>query len=230
MKIEFRLEQFSGPLELLLGLLDDRKLSINEIALSEVTEQYISHVEQLEEGNPDELADFLLIATRLLLLKARALLPQSTPEEDDEINLADQLRLYKSFLRVSKAVDVLWQSGKKSIFRVEPPRKPEHFIAPLHFSLDTVRASMVQLVNRLQPPKPLPQTRIDRTMSMKEKILQIRGLLKLQMKTSFYDLVGNKQNRTELIVCFLALLELVKQKTVHIAQDGEFRDIVVHRA
>lgn len=228
MSVEFTLEQFSGPLDLLLSLLDDQKLSISDISLSHVTEQYLYHIEQLEETNAQDLADFLLVATRLLLLKSRALLPQFLPEEDEGPDLADQLRLYKAFIAASKKVHDVWLSSSRSVFRVEPPRKAEGFVPPQNLTLDEVRKSMVQLVSRLKPRKPLPQTRIDSTVSMKQKIHHIRTLLKNRKKAGFHELVASRQNRTELIVSFLALLELAKQKTVSLHQEETFSDIMIH--
>lgn len=226
--MEFKLAQFSGPLDVLLALLDEQKLSISDVALSAVTEQYLHYVDQLEETNPHELADFLVIATKLLLLKSRTLLPQFLPEEDEEMDLAEQLRLYKAFVQASKKINEAWLSSRRSIFRIEPPRAAEGFVPPANLTLEEVKKSMVQLIGRLTPPKPLPETRIDKTVSMKEKIDHIRGLLKKAKKHNFHTLLSNRRNKTEMIVSFLALLELVKQKTVSLQQEDNFSDIMIH--
>lgn len=229
MNAEIKLEQFSGPLDLLLSLLSEQKLSISELALSQITEQYLDYLDKLGENRTEELADFLVIATRLLLLKSKSLLPQFSPEEEEEPSLEDQLKLYKKFLDASKKMNKIWMNDQKSSFRVEPPRMPEGFIPPSNLTLDFIHESMVQLVNRIAPPKPLPKTEIDRTISVKEKIAQIRKLLQRKKITGFFEILENAENKTEVIVGFLALLELLKQGNVGLKQQGVFGDITIEK-
>jgi len=229
MKPELTLDQFSGPLDLLLSLLEESKLNISEVSLSSITEQYLTYLDTLEDNRAEELADFLVVGSRLLLLKSKMLLPQFAPEEDEGTSLEEQLRLYKVFLEASKGVNRLWQADSRSFFRFEPPRRPLQFVAPINLSRDSLRQSMLQLVDRLTPPKPLPETAIDRAVSMKETIDRIRALLKKNRRLSFGELLTSAHNRTEVIVSFLALLELVKQKAVALRQREIFSDIVIEK-
>ena len=80
---DFTLDQFTGPLDLLLGLINEQKMDISEVSLSKVTEQYLNKLEQMEDKQPEELAEFLLVAARLLFLKSKKLLPQFSPEEEE---------------------------------------------------------------------------------------------------------------------------------------------------
>lgn len=223
----FKTEQFSGPLDLLLQLIQNNKLDITTVALSEVTEQYLHYLDSLEEKNAEDLADFLVIATRLLLIKSKNLLPQLLPDDDDGPTLEAQLRLYKMFVDVSKKVNTLWLRPAHAVFRVESPRKAVGFIPPANATLEALHTSMVQLVNRLRPPKALPETRIDRTVSIKEKIDTIRRLLQKSKHIGFHDVVSEARNRTEVIVTFLAILELMKQRFVALEQEDSFGDIVI---
>ncbi|MBT4071269.1 MAG: segregation/condensation protein A [Candidatus Magasanikbacteria bacterium] len=229
MSVSFSTGQFDGPLELLLSLISEKKMNITEISISEVTEQYLSYVDTLEEINADELVDFLVIAAKLVLVKARMLLPQFSAEEEDEQSLEEQLRIYKQFVEASTHIQSYWQSGKHGVFREEP--RHTRIDAPLPNSLtqDGLHQSMVQLVHRLAPKKPLPQMSIDRHMTMKKKIDYIRSLLKKTKKVRFGDIISQAENKTEMIVGFLALLELVKQKTIHLQQDSAFGDITIHK-
>ena len=229
MKPELTLDQFSGPLDLLLSLLEESKLNISEVSLSSITEQYLTYLDTLEDNRAEELADFLVVGSRLLLLKSKMLLPQFAPEEDEGTSLEEQLRLYKVFLEASKGVNRLWQADRRSFFRFEPPRRQLQFVAPINLSRDSLRQSMLQLVDRLTPPKPLPETAIDRAVSMKETIDRIRALLKKNRRLSFGELLTSAHNRTEAIVSFLALLELVKQKAVALRQREIFSDIVIEK-
>jgi len=229
MKPNLELKEFSGPLDLLLSLIKDNKFDINELSLSKVTEQYLKYLDTLEKNKAEELADFLVVGTRLLLLKSRALLPQFVSEEDEETSLEEQLKLYKSFIDASRKIDKLWKDKNKLVFRIELPRKREEFVSPNNLAQDNLHKSMVQLVNRLKPPKPLFSTTIDRAVSMKEKIDSIRNILNKSGKVNFFEILKDVKNRTEVIVSFLALLELVKQKNVVLKQRDIFSNISVEK-
>lgn len=225
------LEQFTGPLDLLLALIAEEKMPITELSLSKVTEQYVAYVESLEEDaiSPEELADFLVIAAKLLLLKSKALLPFFTKEEEDGPSLADQLRLYKAFIDASKSVNKLWLNPSRALFRAEPLRKSEGFVPPANVTLASVCQSMLQLINRLAPPKPLPKTLMDKAVSLKEKIASLKSLIQKHKSLLFHHTIENVRNKTEVIVSFLALLELVKQQEVQFNQETQFGDIFLER-
>ena len=133
MAVKVKTTHFSGPLDLLLSLIAEKKMSITELALAEVTEQYVHSIDALEEKDPDELADFLVIATKLLLLKSKSLLPQFFPEEEDGPSLAEQLKLYKAFVDASKKIHAIWEQSNNIYFRIEPTRRPTEFIPPENF-------------------------------------------------------------------------------------------------
>lgn len=227
--MDVTLQQFTGPLDLLLSLIEDEKLDVSEIALAHVTEQYLTYLETDETSDPEALADFLVIATRLLLLKSKVILPDLTPDDEGGQSLEAQLRLYRAFVRASRSVSARWVSSVQSFFRFEPPRYPTTFVAPGALTLPALRDSMRHLVARLQPPKPLPETTIDSTVSMKEKIQMIREFLGKKKSFSLHEVIASAENKTELIVCFLAILELLKQHVVHLQQQDTFSDIVIHR-
>lgn len=227
--MQIKLKKFEGPFDLLLSLIDGNELDISEVAISEVTEQYLEYLDTLEKVKPEELADFLVVATKLLLLKSKLLLPQLGKEEDDGPSLQDQLKLYKAFLEASKNIDKMWMDGRAGAFRIEPPHRPKEFVPPENLTLESLRESMIQLVNRLTPPKALPQTQIDKAVTMKEKIDRIRQLLKTKKSFSFSEILASGGNKTEVIIGFLALLELVKGRVVGLRQEGVFGEIVVER-
>ena len=228
--IHVKVSQFEGPYDLLLTLIQDQELDITEIAISEVTEQFLNHLDSLDQEKPEELADFLVVATKLLLHKSRILLPQFGPQEDEGPSLEDQLKLYKQFVDASKSINEMWLSDTKGAYRIEPPRKAEGFMPGTVVTLERLHESMLQLVHRLAPPKAIPQAHIDKTVSMKEKIDTIRTLLKKSKNISFHEVLESSQNRTEVIVGFIALLELFKDKTIAITQDENFGDIMINSA
>jgi segregation and condensation protein A len=223
-------EVFTGPLGLLLSLLEEKKMDVTEIALSQVTEQFLAYLDTLGARKEEELADFLVVATKLLLLKSRALLPQFFPEEEEEAgSLEEQLRLYKRFVEASKKMNALWLDARRTLFREEPPTRPEGFVPPKHVSAEQLRHVFADLLKRLEPPKPLPKTYIDKTVSVREKIDEIRAFLKKKRRLIFSEAIIDKKNKTEIIVGFLALLELVKQQQIGLKQQGTFTDIVIEK-
>lgn len=201
-------------------------MDITEVSLGEVTEQYLNYIEQVEEIMPDELADFLVVASRLLLIKARALLPQLMPEEVGQNDLTEQLRLYRMFVEVSKKINDMWLDTRVAYGRIEPFRIPENPIPPENLTTTNMQNVMRRLIHKLTPSKKLPRTYIDRTVSLKEKIEELRNFLKRNKRVSFSEMLGTG-NRTEIIVSFLAILELVKQKTVELHQQELFSEITI---
>lgn len=227
--MEIALKQFTGPLDALLQLVEERKMPITELSISAVTEQYLQYLDTLEETDPNELADFLVVAAKLLLLKSKALLPQFAPEEDEGPNLIDQLRLYKMFVAASRQLEARWLTSLRGYGRVEPIRVVVDPTPPANVTIDSLRLSMAKLVQRLKPPKPLPRTTIDRAVSLKEKIAHLRQLLTQHGSVNFFTTMVDRTSRTDVIVGFLALLELVKQQAASVDQDELFGDIVIKR-
>jgi len=225
MNNDLQLEQFSGPLDLLLSLISENQLDISQISISQVTEHYLDYLSRLDESKAEELADFLVVASKLLLMKARRLMPQFALSEDEGPSLEDQLRLYKLFVEASRKINTFWESKEKASFRVEPARKAEGFVWPNNVDQKALKVSFLHLLSRLKPPKDLPQTYIDKAISMKEKIDTIRHLLKNRKKAYFFDVLDEANNKTEIIVSFLAILELVKQRSIFLTQDSTFGDI-----
>ncbi|MBU0661445.1 segregation/condensation protein A [Patescibacteria group bacterium] len=227
MEVSFSTGQFSGPLALLLSLIQEKKMTITDIALSEVTEQYLCYVDTLEEIDADELVDFLVIAAKLVLLKSKMLLPQFSFEQEDETSLEEQLRVYQQFVEASKVIEAKWQDKAHGVFRTEPMHIRIDRPLPERLVQSELHQTMLQLVHRLAPRKALPQVQIDRQVSMKHKIDHIRALLKKTKRIRFQDIITHTENKTEMIVGFLALLELVKQRSIHLTQSGNFEDIIV---
>ena len=228
--MDFKLQQFTGPLDLLLNLVGEQKMNISDVSLSTVTEQYLQYLEKLEEREPEEMADFLLIAARLLLLKSKKLLPQLTSDEEEGPSLEDQLRLYQAFVEASKKLNKRWLSGIRADFRIEPARRPKEFAPPKNLSQHLLQEFFLKLLQRIKPLPELPQTKMDRAVSVRDRIETIRALLQKAESVSFRELLGKASNRSEIIANFLALLELVKQEDVSLKQGNNFDDIIIGQA
>jgi segregation and condensation protein A len=228
-----KVKQFEGPLDLLLQLIEEQKLPITEVALAEVTEQYIRLLNQSVDKKieADQLADFLVVAARLLLIKSRALLPFLQWEEAaDEEELTTQLKIYKQYLAASKVVQSIIAKKRFSFSRQKLLTGTEiSFAPPSKLIKSTLAETFRRLLERIEPETSLPTEVIRKTISIQEKIQQIRERIYRQATTHFSDILKESKDKTEVIVSFLALLELVKQKLVVVKQDKTFDDIVIEK-
>lgn len=227
---QIKLEKFEGPLGLLLQLIEQEKLEITEISLSQVTESYLSYLKGASEIPEDELADFLVIAAKLLLLKSKSLLPNLSMEAEAGLNLADQLKMYKEFAEAAKKVEVLIKKKKFAYFR-EVVFRPEDvgFFPPRGLKVEKIKKIFEEILERIKPWLDLPRQTLEKTISIKEKIFYIQNLLKKSGHFGFRQLLCDAQTKAEIIVSFLALLELMKQQTIVVIQKEVFEEIRVER-
>ena len=227
-----KVQQFEGPLDLLLQLIEDEKLEITQISLASVTEQYLTvlHQSASRQISAHELADFLVVAARLLLIKSRALLPFLAWEEEEGEALSTQLKIYKEYLEASKVVQAMiakkrFAYSREKLLTVEPIGfQPPPNLKPERLA-EVFRAVISGLVAELAMPTDV----VRKTISIQEKIQQIRERIYQQATSKFSDILREAKDRTEVIVSFLALLELIKQRTVSVKQDSIFEDILIEK-
>lgn len=219
-------EQFSGPLDLLLTLIEREEFDITTISLAQVADEYLRYVRTSPAIDANNLADFLLVAGRLIWLKSKALLP--TLELDNEpADLATQLKLYKAYADAAKELEKMISAKQFSVTRDKFPEqvRPE-FHPPESLTAGGMGELFMLVINRLQPLMKLPQKMLERVISIEEKITDLRERISRQAHTTFRELV-ERGDKSEAIVSFLALLELVKQRTVHLHQEELFGDITI---
>ena len=231
MPYRVQLEQFQGPFDLLLQLIEQEKLKITEISLSAVTEQYIKYLQTVEELYPSELADFLVVATKLLLIKSRTLLPYLTADEEEEGNLEEQLKIYKEFAAAAQTLEGIIRQKRFTEGRVDSLYlHPEIIFTPPKGVTDkTMHDFFCDVLEQLEPIIRLPNAAIAKAVTLKEKINHLRARLLKKAKLSFRDLIMSSKNKTDVIVTFLALLELVKQEFICVKQDKNFEDIKIEK-
>lgn len=231
-----KLEQFEGPLALLVKLIDKAELDITQVSLAKVADQYIAHLKALTNIDPEEMADFLVVASRLLLIKAKALLPYLLPEEEEAIeDLEEQLRMYKEFLEATKKVETMI-AGKKFMFVREFNRKSlvanlagsGIFAPPPKLKAGDLAAIMKELIAAIAPPpEPLQEKTVEASLSIEDKISLIIDTVAKKVKSRFSELLKGTSSKVEIVVSFLAMLELVKQRTITADQDELFSEIEI---
>ncbi len=227
---QIKIEKFEGPLDLLLQLIEQQQLDITQVALSQVTDQYLEYLRGLEEQSPGELADFLVVAAKLLVLKSKALLPYLTWEEEEGEDLETQLRMYKTFLEASRAIDGLIRQKRFTFFRERPFLSAEViFSPPKKLTKDHLTKIFQQILARLEPIINLPQKALAKTISIKERIERIRNLIFEKAVFNFDELLAGGASKLDVIINFLALLELIKQREIVALQDNLFQGIRIKR-
>lgn len=230
MRFEVELDKYTGPLQLLLELIEKQKLPITDVSLTKVTDDYLKYV-NTNETSLEELADFLVIATRLLLLKSRILLPSDETEEiETETSLAAQLQLYQIFVKAAEILDQQHKNTQRSFSRAQADVvKLDKFILPEELSVDELRNSFSSLLKRLEPFFRIKQATIERVVSVKERLKEIHDVILSRATLSFRDLIAKGKSKVDVVVSFLAMLELVKQRSINAIQSEPFSDIELRR-
>ncbi len=222
---------YEGPLDLLLTLIDKAELDITRLALAQVTDQYLAYLESIEFKDPTEISYFLVVAARLIQIKSEALLPspptREIGEEDPGEALAQQLILYKKFKEVSHFFFLLEEKHQSTFLHIAPDYKTEGILDLSGITINEIaEAARMVLMGKNDPTFgdaviTLPQVTI------REKIGLIVSTLRENGSVSFSSMLQNKNNRLELVVTFLALLELVKQHLIETRQDQLFSEIML---
>ncbi len=228
-----KLQQFEGPLDLLLSLIEEQKLSITDIALAEVTEQFLNYVKQLEQIEPTALADYLNIAAKLLVIKSKAILPSLEVAEDDEAepeeDLTSKLILYKKFKEVARYLRQVDSQNQQGFIRTAVFSQKVNFFPDPHVTAQTLHDSILKVLQQLKELDNLPKARVKEAVSIQEKISHLQDSLASRIETSLSELLAEAKNKDEVIVTFLALLELIKQRIFSVEQELLFTDVKIKK-
>ena len=230
---QVRLEVFEGPLDLLLHLIEKQELDITRVSVLAVIDQYLDYIRDPACLSASNLADFLVLAAKLLLIKSRALLPAAPtaetgePEEDLGEELAQQLRDYKRFREVANELREREKLGLRAYLR-------EAAIPQLERQLDVSGISLEDLLTAVQTAlaarpelTPVGEVAEGPTFSITHKMAELEACLGQRGTCVFQHLLHLAVSRLEIIVTFLALLELIKARKVRAEQDRPFGEIVL---
>lgn len=226
---QVKIEQFEGPLALLLDLIEQDKLDIAQVSLATVADQFLRRVNALgSQMAAGDLADWLLIASKLLMIKSRLLLQNSAGNEEDEgRDLEEQLKIYKIYLRAGRGLRNRI-AGKRFAFTHPPARGMVRFLPPKKLMpAELVRAMRELIANLSRTFTVLPKAALKKVVSLQEKIRSLRAFLARAGQIKFRDLITMAGGRAEVVVSFLAVLELAKQRELLAVQEAE--EIMIKR-
>ncbi len=223
---------YEGPLDLLLELIEKAELDITRLALAQVTDQFLNYLSKIQDREPDEVSAFLVVATKLLQIKSSALLPntatddfQSSEEEDPGDALARQLIIYRKFKEKAQWLDIRQDAGLHSYLRIAAV--PYKYVSKI--DITNITLEDLQEVARSIFTKNWDLQRLDTVVSLpkitiRDRIQTILFLLHETQQLLFKNIPRN-QTRTEIVISFLAMLELIKQNILLAQQDSLFGDI-----
>lgn len=229
-------DTFQGPMDLLLNLIEEHKLHISKVSLAEVADEYIEYVQQQENIPTAHMAHFVLVASTLVLIKSKALLPtlELTKEEETEVSeLEYRLKVYKLIKEASQILNKRF--GKQMLFMHEEHAQNEDvFIPDETITSTTIRQAVANIIQEFPVAPALTRTVVENVMSLEDMIEQLHSRVKKAMKLHFSDMVQrgdtSREQKMNIATTFLALLELVKQQQVAVSQNGAFTDIEIQHS
>jgi segregation and condensation protein A len=224
-------EVYLGPLDLLIDLIERRKLLVNDISLVSVTDDYMRYVAALEQNPLRDMAEFIVLAATLLLIKSRSLLPvlELTETEEENIeNLEERLRHYQIYRSAGKLIESLF--GKQVSFerRYVPDREPI-FMPDKFTTVDALERAIGDVLANLPKKPEKPKVQVRKVVSLEEMVERLRERFERQFSFTFRELTSGGGERTTVIVGFLAVLEMVKQGSILVKQGARCEEIQIER-
>ena len=223
---------FEGPLDLLLQLIERAELDITAVSLALVTDQYLAYIHQMKVP-ADEISAFLVVAAKMIQIKSEALLPRPPVREggDEDLgeSLARQLRIYKRFKELSNWLDERERRHLHTYLRVAPPPKVEGHLDLSDITLADLMAAAEDIFSEEAEKLALGSVITAPRITIREKIFLIAERLSKSRNSTFGSLLGKKPTRLEVVVTFLALLELIKRYHVSAIQERLFSDIQIEK-
>lgn len=222
---------YEGPLDLLLQLIERAELDITRLALAQVTDQYLAYLHTLQDHIAEEASAFLIIAAKLIQIKSEALLPRPPHREEGEEDpgeaLARQLIQYKKFKRAAEYLAQLDELGLRTYLRLSPPPRPETSLDLSGVRLEDLIDAARSVFARSVPSAELKTVVSPSPITIRQKISQIISQLRLKGKATFYSFIHSARSRLEIVVTFLAMLELVKRHHIEARQERLFGEIEI---
>lgn len=219
-------DSYQGPFELVLDLIEKRKLLVNDLALSQITDDYIQHVRGQATFPVEETANFIQIAATLLLIKSKSLIPDLALTEEEQGDVEDlklRLRIYEQVREAAREIGRIF--GRTPLYTAGE-RKVEPMFAPSRdLQADALAAALSNLLAAREAVEELPEARVRPLVTIEEMMDRLHSRVQSALSLSFKQFTGSATERVEVIVSFLALLELVKQGAVAVEQNLPFSDI-----
>lgn len=234
MNYQFHINDFEGPLDLLLHLIKVNEMDIYDINISEITEQYINFINEVKENEIDIAADYLLMASELVHIKSNSLINTDNEEEEEEFEIATKEELTKRLLEYQAIKELTTSFQELSEKRSEIYTKLPSDLSDYKEEVDlTNQGSLDDLVNAFQlflerqkHMKPLSTKITRKEYSIEERTISIRNILKEKKQVQFFELFDNL-TKSYVVVTFLSVLEMTKNNEIKLTQENSFSPLII---
>ena len=232
MDITFVIDDFEGPLDLLLHLIKEKKMDLLNLKIEVIIDEYLNFIDKMERMNLDIASSYLVMASELIEMKSRLLLPrleEETEEEDPKETLVNRLIEYQKYKDLTSDFKEL-ESERKMIYTRLPENLKEYneenkLINNSDITLDDLLLAFKKFLERKKLEEPLTTKVTKKEMSVEERTVSIRNILKKKNKVNFLELF-DVLNKEYVVVTFLAILEMAKKNEIKISQDSKYGDII----
>ena len=233
MNYSIKINEFEGPLDLLLHLIKESNINIVDIEINEITKQYLDYINKMEELNINVAASYLVMAAELMEIKSKSLLPASDEEETEDEEVVSKENLINRLLEYEKYKNMIstfkdMEENRQNIY-VKSPERISNYVDNLIInntdtSIDDLVEAFKKFIERKDKEKPITTRITSKEYSIKERKKNIRNILKEKKKVLFTELF-EERNVSYIVVTFLSILEMAKEKEITIKQDDNFKDI-----
>ncbi len=232
MEYEVKIDAFEGPLDLLLHLIKESKVDIWDIKIVDITEQYLNYIKSMEKLNLNIASEYLVMASELMEMKSKLLLPRTELEEEEEEDprekLIQKLIEYQKYKEMTKNFKEL-ETDRHEFFTKAPESlkeyAPEGTIVNTDLSIDDLMKAFSKFLERKEHEKPLATTVTKKEITVEERRNSIRNILKQKKKVDFFELFESV-TKEYIVVTFLAILEMAKKQELIIYQENNFDNII----
>ena len=237
MEYLIRIDEFEGPLDLLLHLVKESNIEIKDIKINEITEQYLVYIDKMESLNINVASEYLVMAATLMEIKSKSLLPEDKNkneenEDEEEVsreNLIQKLIDYEKYKEVTKSFKEL-EMSRKEIYTKAPSKISEitdqKIVNDTDITLEDLMNAFTKYLERKDKEKPITTKVTNKEYSVRKRKYDIKQRLKPQEKTQFTELF-TEYNKSYIVVTFMAILELAKEEEIIIKQESNFDDIYI---
>ena len=228
LKTNFHIETdaYQGPFDIVLDLIAARKLLVNDLALASITEDFIQHVRAQAAFPVEETANFIQIAATLLLIKSKSLIPDLALTQEENADVEDLKRRLEAYEKVREAARELARFFGKRLLLPAGKRVPEPSFTPARdFTKEALAGALARVLSARETLEKLPETRVKPLVTIEEMMDRLAERAARALTLSFKEFTGDAKEKVEIIVSFLALLELVKQGALAAEQHDTYEDI-----
>ncbi len=232
MTYQVKMEQFEGPLDLLLDLIEKEKVDITRVSLAKIADEYLDYINKHKNISLYNLADFLSVAAKLILIKSKALLPLLKLDDDEEEDLKElelQLAALEVFKRHNEIFKELFEQSQSMYGNGGVWGQDAYFCPPKNITVKDIRDAFLVSLHAIPRVEEMEEKIVSDVISLERRIAEIQHSVKNRAVTVFSDITADANDKSEVVISFLALLELVKQQIIIAKQSKIFADIELRK-